>query len=122
VAAALLREAGSGGALGAVSLARGVVGLLGGTSRACGSATGAAGRWRGERAVREKRERRKESDRRERERSEEGEKAHGERRRWLENQGARARSLGFWGIGPLVGRFSVGLVFFFFLILKCIFR
>jgi hypothetical protein len=28
--------------------------------------------------------------------------------------GWRARSLGFWGIGPLVGRFSVGLVFFFF--------
>jgi hypothetical protein len=35
----------------------------------------------------------------------------------------RARSLGFWGIGPLVGRFSVGLVFFlFFKIPKCIFR
>jgi hypothetical protein len=28
--------------------------------------------------------------------------------------GWRARSLGFWGIGPLVGRFSVGLVFFLF--------
>jgi hypothetical protein len=25
---------------------------------------------------------------------------------------ARGCSLGFWGIGPLVGRFSVGLVFF----------
>jgi hypothetical protein len=52
VAAALLRRAGSGGTLGAVSLARGVAGLLGGTSRAGGS----AGRWREERAVREKRE------------------------------------------------------------------
>jgi hypothetical protein len=28
--------------------------------------------------------------------------------------GWRARSLGFWGIGPLVVRFSVGLVFFSF--------
>jgi hypothetical protein len=27
---------------------------------------------------------------------------------------ARGCSLGFWGIGPLVGRFSVGLVFFSF--------
>jgi hypothetical protein len=34
---------------------------------------------------------------------------------WLrDEQQARARSLGFWGIGPLVGRFSLGFVFFLF--------
>jgi hypothetical protein len=47
----------------------------------------------------------------EREHGREG--AEGRRRRLAVKSGGRARSLWFWGNGPLVGRFSVGFVFFF---------